>query len=92
MKLQIELKSNRSQRQELEVKSLARQLASIYCTSIESFERCFNEDILKLKRTNNFQHSFFFKIYREATSIELWKLNLQGEKNRLIMIITETNN
>jgi hypothetical protein len=69
MKLQIELKSNRSQRQELEVKSLARQLASIYCTSIESFERCFNEDILKLKRTTTFSiHSFSRYIVKQLQS------------------------
>lgn len=86
----IEIKriSERSKTQEIQVRSLCSQL-KWHCETLDGFERSFNEDILKIKRNNNFQHSYFYKLYNEGDRLELWHLNMQGEKSRLIWIITE---
>jgi hypothetical protein len=78
--------SERSKTQEIQVRSMCSQLLH-YCETLEGFERCFNEDILNMKRHNNFQHSFFYKLFNEQDRLELWHLNMQGEKERLIWLI-----
>lgn len=85
----IERKSERNKTQEVQVRSMCSQLVH-FCSTLESFERNFKEDILKIKRNNNFQHSFFYKIFNEGDRLELWHLNMQGEKSRLIWIIKES--
>ena len=80
---------NSSQLQEIKVVMAAKEIAQIdWVTSAMSFEGRFDEDVRKVKRTNNFEAWMFYKITpRNHHSVELWKLDINGDYKYKILTI-----
>lgn len=86
--LEVEIKSKKSTLYELEVKAIMSQLG-YYSETLDGAERVFNHDIKNLPRKSVGEVSDFYKMTLNGNTLEVWHLNIQGEKDRLVGTVKE---
>ncbi len=80
--------SSRNNTCELRMKSIVSQLVHI-CTSFESFENSFYEDLNALPRVNCSHCSDWYKLQMHKDKVEVWHKNVLGDMDRLVIVITD---
>lgn len=91
--LTVQKQKIRTSLYELKVLAMMSQLKH-YCSCLESFERCFNEDLQKMPRMSVGSPADFYRIKpaKNNTQLNVWHYNTLGEPDRLVAIITNQNN
>ena len=90
--IEIITKSKRSNLYELKVFAMMSQL-KFYCTSLESFERCFNDELAAMPASNIGAPIYYYKISsfddNGVMKLQVHHLNNAGDPDRLIAIIQQ---
>lgn len=86
--LEVEIKSKRSTVMELQVRIFIKDNVK-YCTTLNTFEYSFKEDLKKAKSPNNYPFNFLYRTENDGNDCRVYWVSPTKNERRLIAIIRE---
>lgn len=83
-------KSRRNTLYDLKVRNMVNRFLWA-CDTLEDFEAHFNQQILLIPRASAYCASVVYRLTKENGQIKVWHKNTNGDNDRLLFEITDTN-